>query len=240
MQKNRWLVHAKAAFGGIGLIVFLWALWAFIAFVPFDRDSHGLVIAGVTVAIFLVVVILLRRRKLVDWHTALYSILFIGFLVYLYTVPIRGELPPEAHELNQQLARQHPNRYTYAETTFYEIAQRYTGPTREYIRQPHRIFFIKEAGYYWNAKGEYVPSHIQAQLYRQLLIASNRFSSDEVEIRTGGCVNSPHGYVVIHHPDREIYADLWAAQNFEEYSFGQRVEMPGCGELEPQPTGKPL
>ena len=57
---------------------------------------------------------------------------------------------------------------------------------------------------------------------------------------TGRCYNSPHGYVIIRHPDRLIYADLWAAQNIDDYQFGQLVEMPSCETLSLKgPEGEP-
>ncbi|HVL77518.1 MAG TPA: hypothetical protein VM406_16010 [Noviherbaspirillum sp.] len=231
--------HLRALLLGPGLVIFLWALWAFIAFVLFDRDAHGLVIVGVTLVLFFIVVLLLRRRGWADWRTGLYAGLFIGLLVLMYMIPIRGALPPDAHALNQRANAAHADRYDYAASIFDEVVARYVAPTREYILQPHRIFLVKDTAYFWNAQGGYVPSHIQAQLYRKLLLASGRFAEQEVELRTGGCVNSPHGYVVIHHPEREIFADLWAADQFEEYRFGQRVQMPGCDGVVAEPEGEP-
>lgn len=240
MGTGRVHAHAIAALAGSGLVVLFWGLWAVVAFVLFDRETNGLLIIAVTLAILLPVVMMMHRRGLADWRTALYSVLFIVFLALMYMIPIRGDLPRDAQAHNQRISQQHEDRYRYAEAVFFALAERYTGPIREYIRKPHRVFFIKEVAYFWNAEGQYVPSHIQAQLYRRMLLASGRFDPGEVEMRTGGCVNSPHGYVVIHHPEREIYADLWAVDNFDDYRFGQRVEMPGCGRLEDAPQGKPF
>lgn len=41
---------------------------------------------------------------------------------------------------------------------------------------------------------------------------------------------------------RVIYADLWAATNFEEYQFGQLGDMPSCEGItaDSEPNGKPF
>jgi hypothetical protein len=124
---------------------------------------------------------------------------------------------------------------------FWAIKGRFTEPTREYMLQPLRVFVIKSPSYYWETGG-YVPSRLQAQLYRHMLLASGRFEKSEVEYKMGRCFNSPHGYAVIHHPERLIYADLWAAAHFEEYRFGQLVEMPSCEGItaESDPEGEPF
>jgi hypothetical protein len=118
---------------------------------------------------------------------------------------------------------------------FDDVAARFTGPTREYLLQPTRVFVHRSSTYFWETRG-YVPSHLQAQLYRQLLLASGRFDADEVHYRTGRCTNSPHGYVVIAHPLQQLVADPWAAQAFDDYRFGQVASMPSCD----GPVGTPL
>lgn len=44
-----------------------------------------------------------------------------------------------------------------------------------------------------------------------------------------------------HHPDRPIDTGVWAAENFEEYRFGQLAEMPSCDTLSVKgPEGEPF
>lgn len=225
---------------GPALVIVFWFLFAFFAFGPFDRETPAVLILSLAGAVFLVFVVLLRFRGLVDLETGLYAILFFGILVGLYAIPLRDDLHPDARALNRAVSARHDDRYEYARELFWNVVERFTGPTREYLLQPQKIFLLKSAEYYWEVRG-YMPSHLQAQMYRHLLIDSGRFSADEVRYETGRCFNSPHGYVVILHPDREIHADLWAAANIDEYRFGQVVEMPSCDRLAAgEPEGEPF
>jgi hypothetical protein len=224
---------------GLLLLPIFWCLFAFFAFVPFNRKTPAQRILAVTGSFFLALLVLLFRRGLIGLDSGIYTSLFLGLMSALYAIPLRGELPPEAVALNRKISTAQDDRYEYARELFHVIARRFISPTREYLLQPQKIFLIKSASFYWE-RGGYVPSHLQAQLYRRLLLASGRFSESEVVYETGRCYNSPHGYVVIRHPDRLIYADLWAAQNVDGYQFGQLVEMPSCETLSLKgPEGEP-
>lgn len=225
---------------GAGVIALFWALFAFFAFVPFDRETSAKVILSITGAVFLAILVVLRTKGLIDLETGLYAVLFVAVLVGLYAIPLRDDLPAEARALNHEVSGRNPDRYEYARDLFWEIDRRYTGPTREYLLQPHKILLIKSSAYYWRIRG-YVPSHLQAQLYRHLLLDSGRFAESEVLYQTGRCYNSPHGYVIIRHPQRPIYADLWASDHFDDYEFGQVVEMPSCDAISSEgPRGEPF
>jgi hypothetical protein len=225
---------------GAGLIALFWALFAFFAFVPFDRETSAGLILSVTGAVFIAVIVALRVKRLVDIETGIYAVLFLAILVGLYAIPLRDDLPADARAFNREFSAHHRDRYEYARELFWEIDRRYTGPTREYLLQPHKIFLIKSSTHFWSMRG-YVPSHLQAQLYRHLLLDSRRFARSEVLYEAGRCFNSPHGYVVILHPKRRIYADLWASDHFDEYEFGQVVEMPSCDAISSEgPKGEPF
>lgn len=225
----------------VGLLLFplFWLLFAFFSFVPFDRNTPAQRILSVTGTVFAGLLFLLYRRRLIGLESGFYAALFFGLMIALYQIPLRGDLPDEAVALNRELSETHRDRYEYSRQMFHVVAQRFTSPTREYLLEPQKVLLIKNASYFWETRG-YVPSHLQAQLYRRLLLASGRFSENEVVYETGRCYNSPHGYVVIRHPDRPIYADLWAAQNIEGYRFGQLVDMPSCEGLSVKgPQGEP-
>ena len=147
----------------------------------------------------------------------------------MYFVPVSQTLPQEAYELNQQISNQYDDKYEYAQALFYEIEPKWTSPVRQYLLEPHKPFFMKSAKYYWAMESEYAPSNLQAQIYRNLLI-QDRFTEQEVEYITGFCGNSPHGYLKITHPEKQVYVDLWAVDDFEEYKFGQYTHRP-CEEL---------
>lgn len=226
---------------GFALVAWLWLLMSFIAFVPFHRDSPALTIVVTTLVLFAISVIVLVRMRRLDWETAAYAGLALAILVGLYSRALRDDLPTDAIAVIKRHSEMHQDRYDFSRALFWETSERFTGPTREYLLQPQRIFLFRSSAYYWETAG-YVPSHLLAQLYRHMLIASGRFEPEEVVYRTGRCFNSPHGYVEISHPDRELMADLWAAQQFDEYQFGQVVDMPSCDGItaEAEPTGAAL
>jgi len=223
------------------MVAGLWLLTALIAFVIFDRDTPGLWVVSVSLFIFIAVVIALVRARRLGWQEAGWAAATVAVMVGLYNIPLRDDLPEAALERVQALSAQHKDRYSFARELFWENARRFTGPTREYLLQPQRVFLLKSARYFWETEG-YVPSHLQTQLYRHMLIASGRFQADELVLRTGRCFNSPHGFLEIKHPTREIFADLWAAQTFDDYRFGQVVDMPSCDGLTAQaePEGEAL
>lgn len=212
------------------VVALFWALFAFFAFVPFGRQTRAPRILAFTAATYLLLLLRLRALGLIGLATGGSAALSLALLAGAYAVPLRKDLPQEALALNRDLSASHGDRYEYARALFWDIERRFTGPVREYLLQPHKVFFVKSARRYWERDG-YVPSHLQAQLYRALLLASGRFGEEEVRYETGRCYNSPHGYVVIHHPERPIYADLWAAEHFADYRFGQLVDMPSCSGL---------
>ncbi|TXK62614.1 hypothetical protein [Alkalisalibacterium limincola] len=239
-KARQWL-RPRRILTGFALLAGLWLLTAFVGFVVFDRDTAALLVIGVSLVAFAVAVAALVLRSRVGWIDGAWAGVGILLLVALYSVPLRDDLPEDALAIVERIDRDSEDRYDFAEQLFHDLAGRFTGPTREYLLQPQRIFLHKSAAYFWETEG-YVPSHLQTQLYRHMLIASGRFDEDEVVRRTGRCFNSPHGYLEIAHPERKVYADLWAAQTFEEYEFGQVVDMPSCDGLtaDAGPEGDPL
>jgi hypothetical protein len=231
--------HLRKMLIGAALFPLFWLLFAFFSFVPFDRQTPAKRILAFTAATYLALLAFLHRRDLLDLETAFYFAPTFTLMTALYSIRLGGEIPPEAAALNARISAEHRDRYRYAHQLFDAMSKLFTSPTREYLRQPHKVFLIKSFTYFWRHRG-YVPSHLQAQMYRRLLLASGRFVEDEVIYETSRCFNSPHGYVMIRHPDRPIYADLWAAQNFDEYHFGQLVEMPACDSLSSGPQGEPF
>ena len=137
------------------------------------------------------------------------------------------------------ISNKNDNKYDYAKELFYEIEKNWDSPIRQYLLEPHKIFFIRDFNYFWNVKG-YVDSKIQAQIYQRLLIDSKRFDGNEVILKQKWCVNSPHGMIIIKHSEQDIYADFWAVDGFprpgipEEYNFGQYAVKP-CNKLEGEP-----
>lgn len=215
---------------GVALVAALWVLTALSGFVVFDRETQALLVVSVALAVFAAGVAALVWWRRLGWVEAGGALATVAVLVVLYAIPLRDDLPDEALARVDAFSAAHADRHDFARALFWDNADRFTGPTREYLLQPQRVFAHKSATYFWETGG-YVPSHLQTQLYRHMLIASGRFTPDEVVLRTGRCFNSPHGYLQIKHPDREVFADLWAAQSFDGYEFGQVVDMPSCDGL---------
>src|SRR5712691_9409072 len=122
----------KIAIGALLLPLF-WCLFAFVAFVPFNRETSAKLILSVTGAIFIAIVVVLNRHQLVGFQSWIGVALMLGLMIGLYMVPLRGNLPAHAIELNRQISSAHDDRYEYARQLFYVIAHRYTGPTRQYL-----------------------------------------------------------------------------------------------------------
>jgi len=211
---------------GILLVPIIWFWLVFVAFVIFSpSDEHTQPIIWtwlVSIPILLIVLWWVGYLRLQSGLTFLGMLLL---LVVLFLIPVVPNIPQEATEFNQ--GHFVDDRFEYAQSLFSSLTGRWEAGTREYLMYPHHIFLHKDFAYFWHLpENGYVPSNIQSQIYRYLLLESNMFTADEVSLRHGWCSNSPHGYIVIAHPDGEIYADLWAAKHFPHYEFGQRAVHP--------------
>jgi len=222
---------------GILLIAILWIVNTFIAFVIFKPiDEHTKIINNFWIITDIVIYVSLYKFKHINWQVNLFALLTIFLLILLYFVPINNNLPLEAIELNNNISNKHDNKYEYAKELFYEIEKKWNSPIRQYLIEPHKIFFIRDFKYFWNTKG-YVDSDKQSQIYKKLLLNSKRFNKQEVIKKQKWCTNSPHGIVIIKHPEKDIYADFWAVDGFprpsidEEYEFGMYAAKP-CNRLE--------
>jgi len=221
---------------GILLVAGLWLINTFIAFAIFDPiDEHTKIINISWLITDIAIITFLVKSKRINRVVNLFAVLTVLALVGLYLLPINNNISQEAKETNNNISIRNEDRYQYAKELFYEIEKNWSSPTRQYILEPHKVFFIRDFDYFWNAKG-YVDSKIQAQIYQRLLIDSKRFESDEVILKQKWCVNSPHGMIVIKKSNLDIYADFWAVDSFprpgipEKYNFGQYTARP-CNKL---------
>jgi len=213
---------------GVGLIALFWAIITFIAFIIFNQETDVKPIIFTWTLILLLVYLQLKRQRWINKAINITAIITTMVLLILYFIPINKDLPQEALDLNKEISERNQDKYQYAKELFFETEKKWTGPTRQYLLEPHKVFFIKDTTFFWNVEG-YVPSNIQSQIYQGLLLESGRFTEEEVVLKQGVCTNSPHGYVEIKHPDRVIYADHWAVDHFD-YKFGQVAFVP-CTEL---------
>jgi len=217
---------------GVGLFMVTWVIIAIVSFVIFRPiEHHTTPILVSSLAIIVSVILFLYVKRSIDYFSL---ISFFGMFIVLgifYLIPISDNIPVDAIELNAQVSSSFEDRYDYAQALFYEIEGRWYSPIRQYFLEPHKVFFIKSFSFFWNTES-YVDSNVQAQIFRKMLLASGRFSKEEVLVVQHWCVSSPHGVVKILHPDRTIYADLWAVDNFpregveETYEFGMYAKSP--------------
>ncbi len=218
-------------FKGFFLIFLLFGINAFIAFGIFssaNEDTSKILVSWAILDISLILI--LFKTNIIRIKEILFSLLFIVILILAYFIPIIPNLSQEAMDLNLNISSQYDNKYDYAEQLFYTLEKKWTSPTREYLIQPHKVFIVKSPAYFWEIEG-YVPSNIQAQIYRKMLLMSGRFTPNEVTFHHGSCTNSPHGYITIHHYEKgEIWVDFWAIDQFLEYKFGMRAFFP-CDKL---------
>lgn len=224
---------------GVFLVVVLWVVNTFIAFVPFSVQSDTRYILITWAIVDVLLIGLLIKYKKLDRIAGISAVGFVLLVAGAYFLPLNDNFTPEALELNQRVSDANDDKYDYAKELFFEFEKKYTSPVRQYLLEPWRVFLIKDFAYFWNLEeGEYADSSVQGRMYRKLLLQSGRFTTDEVTLHQSFCSNSPHMLVRIEHPDREeIWADLWAVDNFpgtderdETYEFGRRTVRP-CNKL---------
>lgn len=217
------------AIKGLILAVVWWVLAIFIAFNIFSvADEHTVLILLSTLAVSIFGAKYLLDNRKITKQTLLWYLIWFIVLIGLYYLPINSNIPNETLILNKQISEANLNKFDYAEELFFKIEKNWTSPTRQYLKEPAKTFFIKDYKTFWFTKG-YVPSNIQAQMYHQLLIRSGRFNPNEVELVNDFCANSPHG--LIYFKEKNDYADFWAVDQFpSEYKFGDRTVYP-CNKL---------
>jgi len=217
---------------GVGLFIMAWVIITIVSFVIFKPiERHTMPILISSIAIIVSIILFLYVKRVIDYVSL---ISFFGMFVVLgifYLVPISDNIPVDAIELNAQVSSGFEDRYDYAQALFYEIEGRWYSPIRQYFLEPPKVFFIKSFSFFWNTES-YVDSNVQAQMFRKMLLASGRFSKEEVRVVQHWCVSSPHGVVEIEHASGTIYGDLWAVDNFpregveEIYEFGMYARSP--------------
>jgi len=234
IRKNKIRNLVIDIFYGVVLIVILWVVNTIIAFVPYDGQTNVRLVIGTWLLVDALIIFSLRR--FINKIVVIAAVMIIIILVVLYLIPIRTNFPESALTTNERISSENPDKYTYAMVLFEETELKWTGPVRQYLLEPHKVFFRKSAAFFWDVDG-YVSSNIQSQMYRNLLLESGRFNENEIEFKQHFCTNSPHGYVQINSDKHGlIYADHWAVDNFpgkernEIYKFGLATFSP-CNKL---------
>lgn len=224
---------------GIGFIALLWIINTVIAFVPFSIESNTKHILVTWLIVDVLLICFLIKKKYFKKTVIISSIIFVLLMVLFYYLPLNSNIPQAALDMNEQISQRNENKYDYAKELFFEFEQKYTSPIRQYLLEPWKVFLIRDFEYFWNLeKGEYSDSSVQGRMYRKLLLASGRFTKEEVQIDQSFCANSPHLIVKISHPERQepIWVDLWAVDNFpgvesnKTYEFGMRTIRP-CDDI---------
>lgn len=201
----------------------------------FARDASSVLVLLVFFAGVIAIGMALWRIGLIGRMTLAFYGLSFPVAAGLFLIPINNNIPADARAFNEALSARHAERLGYARELFDILVERWSAPLRQYLLEPHKVFLIKDFEFFWNAEGGYVDSNSQAQMYRRLLIASGRFSPEEVELALLGCGLSPHAFVALHVGGAApVYADLWAADNVPEYQFGMYAAAP-CDELKGEP-----
>lgn len=227
--------HAVEAIKGGALFWLSYLLLGVLGTMVFARDANGVLVLVVFLPIVIATGLGLWRFRLIRPLTLVFFALSFPLAAGLFLIPINNNIPAEARALNERLAADHENRMDYAKALFDVLAERWSAPLRQYLLEPHKVFLIKDFAYFWVREGEYVDSSVQAQMYRRMLLASGRFTPDEVEVQLRGCGLSPHAFAALQIDGETVYADLWAAQNIPEYEFGMYTAAP-CNELHGQPS----
>ena len=234
-RTKKWIISTLK---GIGLVVALWLINTFIAFVPFSVESNTRLIILTWIVVDAIFIYILAKTKKIGKRVIIPALLFVVFLIMLYFVPVNSNFPAEAINLNNEISANHENKYDYAEELFFAVERKYTSPIRQYLLEPWKVFLIKDFEYFWNLEeGVYADSNVQGKMYRNLLLASERFSKEEVIEHQSFCSNSPHLLIKLEHPEKgDVWVDFWAVDNFpgvesnKTYYFGMRTIRP-CDDL---------
>ncbi len=207
---------------GILVFIILWTintLVAFIIFTPTRQDTQIILFSWLIIDGLILFFI---RKKIKKQFLLGISFMFI-VLIALYFIPITQDIPQDVLKLNSEISGMNSNKMIYAKELFFVVESKWNSPIREYLRKPNRVFLMKNFETIWNTEG-YIDSNVQTQVYRNLLLESNRFTKEDLVLIQGFCTNSPHAY--INFKGTQHYADLWAVDNFDDYSFGQVTFSP--------------
>ena len=154
-------------------------------------------------------------------------VLGLLILFVLYRLPLRGIPPQEMVDKAKEIDMASKDRLELVKNVYDFINQSYTSPVRQYLQEPNKIF-MKGIKKIWQSRGEYMPSHIQNEMAKQMLLMTGKFSEDEFEMQQEFCQISPHTYISVKiNQTNTIALDLWGADH--SIPFGCYTTIP-CGE----------
>jgi len=159
--------------------------------------------------------------------------LFIIAVVILLRLPLRGDIPQQMIDDVEMLKKQSDTKTELAENIYKFVSNKYTSQSREYFRQPDKLF-LKNIEKIYSINQNYIPSNTQNEIFKLMLIQSKDFEEKDFTFVQTTCrsvlkVPIPHEHWDLDINGKVAFVDVWFDdRSLLDNPFGCFAEFP-CG-----------
>lgn len=146
--------------------------------------------------------------NIIKWILVGLVVLFI-----LYRLPLQGNPPQEMIDKAKEFDKLSKTKLELVENVYHFVNNSYSSPIRQYLREPTKIF-MKDIETIWQLKGSYMPSHIQNEMVKRMLLITERFSEEDFITTQGWCEISPHTVLFVKVDyNKTVAVDTWLSDH---------------------------
>lgn len=152
------------------------------------------------------------------------GLILLWHIIYYFLVPdtIPDKIPAEMQKVIDKFNNESSDNLDFLKKAYDFVDARYTSPTKEYLRQPGKLF-VKDIDTIWNTPG-YSPCDKQNYLVKVMLVKSGRFNESDVKLMLASCGMTPHYYLRVKLNSNYLDIDMWGAEH--NYPFGSHASFP--------------
>ena len=139
-------------------------------------------------------------------------LLALIILFAIYKLPLQGDIPDEMIQKAKEIDGMSKNKLELVKNTYLFVNNSYESPIRQYLKEPNKIF-VKDIKTIWNSRMSYIPSNTQNEIFKNMLISTNKFEERDFIYRQSFCQISPHEYYILNIENQTYFIDLWSADH---------------------------
>lgn len=149
-------------------------------------------------------------------------LLIILLSIYvIYRLPLNNNIPNEMQQKVDELNSISKTKLELAENVYDFVNNSYNSTIRGYLKEPNKIF-MRDTKTIWELRGTYMPSHIQNNMAKEMLLLSERFQEEDFIFHQNWCQITPHEWYEVNINGKSVAMDIWFADNggmFNCYTF---------------------
>lgn len=151
--------------------------------------------------------------EIIVWIVGVYF--FLVFAVAPFVLPhmrrvrVPVRIPEDLRKTAMRLSEEHPDDLTFLRAVLDEVRERYVVTRRQHFTKPW-ILFRADLGAIWNdQRGDNQACHVLNFVVKAMLVASGRFTDEEVEGHVVFYHLNIHQYLTVKTAGRPVAVDPW-------------------------------